>query len=87
MTSSDIIIRSIGIIGAGQMGSGIAHVCALAGYDVRLADVDPKALEQALGTVDRNLSRQITRGRISEAEKAAALKHIRTGTQFDLFGD
>jgi 3-hydroxybutyryl-CoA dehydrogenase len=85
MTSSDI--RTIGVIGAGQMGGGIAHVCALAGYDVRLADVEAKAIEQALGIIDRNLARQVSRGRISESEKATALKRIKTGTQYDMFGD
>ena len=86
MTSNDSI-RTIGIIGAGQMGSGIAHVCALAGYDVRLFDIEPKALEQAVTTIERNLSRQVARGRVGEAEQAAALKRIKTGTQFDMFSD
>ena len=80
-------IRTIGVIGAGQMGSGIAHVCALAGFDVRLSDLDPKAIEGALAVVDRNLSRQVARGRISDADKAAALKRIKTGTQYEMFGD
>jgi 3-hydroxybutyryl-CoA dehydrogenase len=69
------------------MGGGIAHVCALAGYDVRLSDVDTKALDQALATIERNLSRQSARGRIGDAEKSAAMKRIRTGTQFELFAD
>jgi 3-hydroxybutyryl-CoA dehydrogenase len=86
MTSNDSI-RTIGIIGAGQMGSGIAHVCALAGYEVRLFDIEPKALEHALTTVERNLSRQVARGRVGEAEQAAALKRIKTGTQFEMFAD
>ncbi|HUJ97446.1 MAG TPA: 3-hydroxybutyryl-CoA dehydrogenase [Stellaceae bacterium] len=86
MTSNDSI-RTIGIIGAGQMGSGIAHVCALAGYDVRMFDIEPKALEQALTTIERNLARQVARGRVGEAEQAAALKRIKTGTQFDMFSD
>jgi 3-hydroxybutyryl-CoA dehydrogenase len=86
MTAQDDI-RIIGIIGAGQMGSGIAHVCALAGYDVRLEDVDTKAIEHALSVTERNLSRQVARGRISESDKAAALKRIKTGTQYDMFGD
>ena len=86
MTSNDSI-RTIGIIGAGQMGSGIAHVCALAGYDVRMFDIEPKALEHALTTIERNLSRQVARGRVGEAEQAAALKRIKTGTQFDMFSD
>jgi 3-hydroxybutyryl-CoA dehydrogenase len=86
MTASDNI-RTIGVIGAGQMGHGIAHVCALAGYEVRLSDIDAKALEQALATIERNLSRQTARGRIGEAEKSAAMKRIRTGTQYDFFRD
>jgi 3-hydroxybutyryl-CoA dehydrogenase len=80
-------IRTIGVIGAGQMGSGIAHVCALAGYDVRLADIEPKQIEHALSVIDRNLSRQISRGRIAESDKAAALRRIKTGTQYEMFGD
>jgi 3-hydroxybutyryl-CoA dehydrogenase len=86
MTSNDSI-RTIGIIGAGQMGSGIAHVCALAGYEVRLFDIEPKALEHALTTIERNLSRQVARGRVGEAEQAAAMKRIKTGAQFEMFGD
>ncbi|HUZ71859.1 MAG TPA: 3-hydroxybutyryl-CoA dehydrogenase [Stellaceae bacterium] len=80
-------IRTIGIVGAGQMGSGIAHVAALAGYEVRLADVDAKALERALQTIDRNLSRQVARGKVKEADKDAALAHIKTATGYDGFGD
>ncbi|HXZ01101.1 MAG TPA: 3-hydroxybutyryl-CoA dehydrogenase [Stellaceae bacterium] len=86
MTSTDSI-RTIGIIGAGQMGSGIAHVCALAGYDVRLGDIDAKAIESALSTIDRNLARQVARGRVGEADKSGAIKRIKTGTQYDMFGD
>ena len=80
-------IRSVGIIGAGQMGSGIAHVCALAGYDVHLADVDPKVLQRAVDTIDHNIARQITRGRATEAEKQAALQRIATGTDYQMFND
>ena len=80
-------IRSVGIIGAGQMGSGIAHVCALAGYDVHLADVDPKVLQRAVDTIDHNIARQIARGRATEAEKQAALQRIATGTDYEMFND
>jgi 3-hydroxybutyryl-CoA dehydrogenase len=80
-------IQTIGVIGAGQMGSGIAHVCALAGFDVRMTDQDPKAIEQALGVVDRNLGRQVARGRISDSDKAVALKRIKTGMSYEMFGD
>jgi 3-hydroxybutyryl-CoA dehydrogenase len=71
-------IRTIGIVGAGQMGNGIAHVCALAGYDVILSDVSRDALDAALSLIDRNLDRQVSRGKIAEADKAAALGRIRT---------
>jgi 3-hydroxybutyryl-CoA dehydrogenase len=86
MTPRDII-QTIGVIGAGQMGSGIAHVCALAGYDVRLSDVEPKAIENALSVIDRNIARQVARGRVSESDKSSAMKRIKTGTQYELFGD
>ncbi|MDE2230304.1 MAG: 3-hydroxybutyryl-CoA dehydrogenase [Alphaproteobacteria bacterium] len=80
-------IKTVGIIGVGQMGSGIAHVAALAGYDVYLADLDQKALDRALGMIDKNLSRQVKSGKVKEADKAAALKRIATGTGFDRFKD
>src|SRR5713101_7071260 len=67
------MMKTIGVIGAGQMGSGIAHVCALAGLDVRLSDVDSAALERAIETIDRNLVRQVGRGKIAEADKPEAL--------------
>jgi 3-hydroxybutyryl-CoA dehydrogenase len=81
------MMKTIGVIGAGQMGSGIAHVCALAGLDVHMGDVDPSALERAVQTIDRNLVRQISRGKISEADKQAAMARITTGTDYALFGD
>jgi len=80
-------LRRIGVIGAGQMGAGIAHVCALAGFEVSLTDLGEAALQRGRDTVDRNLSRQITRGKIREEDKAAALGRIRTGLDYALFGD
>ncbi|HZL58782.1 MAG TPA: 3-hydroxybutyryl-CoA dehydrogenase [Stellaceae bacterium] len=82
-----IDIKRIGIIGAGQMGSGIAHVAALAGYDIRIIDADPKAVERALGTIDKNMTRQMKSGKITEGDKAAALKRIKTGTGYELLSD
>ncbi|HUB96214.1 MAG TPA: 3-hydroxybutyryl-CoA dehydrogenase [Stellaceae bacterium] len=76
-------IKTIGVIGAGQMGSGIAHVAALAGLDVRLSDLDPAALERAVQSIDRNLARQVTRGKIKEEERAAGMKHIATGPGYE----
>jgi len=80
-------LRRIGVIGAGQMGAGIAHVCALAGFDVALTDVGEAALQRGRETIDRNLSRQVARDKIREADKAAALGRIRTGLDYSLFGD
>ncbi len=71
-------IKTVGIIGAGQMGNGIAHVCALAGYDVVLTDVKPEALEKALKTIGFNLDRQVKRNAISGADRDRALKRIKT---------
>lgn len=71
-------IQSVGVIGAGQMGNGIAHVFALAGYDVLLTDVSDEALKKALATVTKNLDRQVKGGKISDAEKDATLGRIRT---------
>ena len=69
------------------MGAGIAHVCALAGFEVALTDIGESALRGGRETIDRNLSRQITRGKIREEDKAAALGRIRTGLDYALFGD
>ncbi len=80
-------IRRIGIIGAGQMGRGIAHVCALAGLGVVLSDVDADALAKARETIERNLSRQVARGRIREEDKAAALARISGTSDYAAFGD
>jgi 3-hydroxybutyryl-CoA dehydrogenase len=70
-------ISTVGVIGAGQMGGGIAHVFALAGYDVILSDVAPEALDRALSSIDRNMGRQVARGKITEDDKAAGLARIR----------
>jgi 3-hydroxybutyryl-CoA dehydrogenase len=72
------MIKTIGVIGAGQMGNGIAHVCSLAGYDVILQDINAAQLDKALETIGGNMNRQVARGKISEADKAKALTHIRT---------
>jgi 3-hydroxybutyryl-CoA dehydrogenase len=70
-------IKTVGVIGAGQMGSGIAHVCALAGYEVLLNDVAPAKLEEALNVIDRNMSRQVARGIVGELDKREAMARIR----------
>ncbi len=71
-------IQSIGIVGAGQMGNGIAHVCALAGYDVIMSDVSQDALNAATALIDQNLQRQVSREKISQADKDAAVGRIKT---------
>ena len=73
-------IRTVGVIGAGQMGNGIAHVFALAGYDVLLTDISQDALTKAVETVEKNLMRQASRGKIPEEDAKAALGRIRTTT-------
>jgi 3-hydroxybutyryl-CoA dehydrogenase len=71
-------IAHIGVIGAGQMGNGIAHVSALAGLSVTLLDVKPDALARAMGTITRNMDRQVNRSLISADDKDDALSRIRT---------
>ena len=71
-------IKTIGIVGAGQMGNGIAHVMALAEYNVMLNDVSDDALQSAMDTVARNMERQVARGKISEADRENALARIAT---------
>ncbi len=83
----NVEIKNIGIIGAGQMGLGIAHVCAASGNTVNLVDIDSAALEKAIGTIDKNLERLVSRGKISEADKKAALAKISTNTSFDALSD
>jgi 3-hydroxybutyryl-CoA dehydrogenase len=69
-------IKSVGVIGAGQMGSGIAHVCALAGYDVRLMDITQEKIEAGLSIIEHNMARQVTRGIITDEAMQVALKRI-----------
>jgi len=80
-------IQRVGIIGAGQMGSGIAHVCALAGFDVILEDLKADALSGAVSRIERNLNRQAARGLIKSDEVPAALKRITTSQTTKDFKD
>ena len=80
-------IEKIGVVGAGQMGNGIAHVCALAGYDVVMEDINPDALGKARSTIERNLRRQATRGVISQTDVDAAMKRIRTANDLTAMAD
>ncbi|MBN9011237.1 MAG: NAD(P)-binding domain-containing protein, partial [Rhizobiales bacterium] len=69
-------IKKVGVVGAGQMGSGIAHVAALAGFDVVVSDVSPDRLKSSLATISGNMARQVASGKIQETDKAAALARI-----------
>jgi 3-hydroxybutyryl-CoA dehydrogenase len=80
-------IKSVGIIGAGQMGNGIAHVVALAGYDVALHDLKKEAVEKARGIIERNMARQVSRGLITDAEMQTALKRIRYAPDLAAVGE
>jgi len=71
-----MIIQKVGIVGAGQMGNGIAHVMALAGYDVVLNDVSQQALDDALTAIDKNLARQVSRDKITASDMATAMGRI-----------
>ena len=80
-------LHRIGVIGAGQMGAGITHVCALAGFDVVMTDIDDDALQRGRAAIERNLARQVARGKIREDEKEAALARITIGLDYALFDD
>ncbi len=80
-------INKVGVIGAGQMGSGIAHVCALAGLDVALVDVNAAALEKAVASIGKNMDRQVAKGTVAAEAKDGALARIATATDYAPFGD
>ena len=80
-------INSVGIIGAGQMGSGIAHVCALAGMNVRLNDLSEDRVKLGLATIHGNMARQISKGKITEADRSLALERIVPSDDFAQLGE
>ena len=80
-------VKKIGVIGAGQMGNGIAHVCALAGYSVALNDLKKEALDAAVENIKRNMVRQVSRGLIGEAEMTRALGLISFAPALEALGD
>jgi len=79
-------IKSVGVIGAGQMGTGIAHVVALGGYDVLLHDVSAERLDAGLGLIQHNLTRQVHRGIITQDAMDAALARIKTAPELQAIG-
>jgi 3-hydroxybutyryl-CoA dehydrogenase len=80
-------IVKVGIIGAGQMGCGIAQVCAAAGYHVGLHDMSEERMDAALVSIDTNLARRVKSGKLTEDQRQATLKHITTVKTYDGFAD
>ena len=76
-------VKTAGVVGAGTMGNGIAHVFARAGYRVVLCDVEQGALDRALATISKNLDREIKRGKLPEAEKQEVLARIQPATSMN----
>ena len=76
-------VRQVGVVGAGTMGNGIAHVFARSGYEVVLCDVEQKILDRALGTISANLEREVAKNKITAEEKAAAVSRIKTSVGRD----
>ena len=87
MLSDPPDLQRIGIVGAGQMGNGIAHVCALAGLSVTLLDVKEDALAKAMATMARNMDRQVNRSIVSPDDRDAALARVKTTTDYANLGD
>lgn len=80
-------IKKIGIIGAGQMGNGIAHVCGLSNYDVVLNDISQENLDKAMATIQGNLARQVASGKVSEEQKNIALEKIKANVALESLAD
>jgi 3-hydroxybutyryl-CoA dehydrogenase len=75
-------IKTVGVLGAGTMGNGIAHAFARAGYSVILRDVEQRFLDRAMETIGKNLDREVKKGKLTEAEKPAVLGRLKTVTEF-----
>jgi 3-hydroxybutyryl-CoA dehydrogenase len=82
-----VTIKTVGVIGAGQMGNGIAHVAAIAGYNVLLHDLSKERVEAALATINGNMTRQIARGKITEDDRDKALNRITYAASLEAFSD
>ena len=80
-------IRKVGVVGAGQMGIGIAQVCASAGFEVGLNDISKERIEAGLATINGNLARRVRSGKLSEADRDAALSRIKGVPSYEGFGD
>jgi len=87
MLADPPVLSKVGVIGAGQMGNGIAHVCALAGLQVNLLDAKQDALDRAMATMSRNMDRQVNRGIVSAEDRDAALARISVSLDYAAFED
>jgi 3-hydroxybutyryl-CoA dehydrogenase len=85
--SATFSIRKLGVVGAGQMGSGIAHVAALAGFEVKLNDVSADRINAGIATINGNMARQVSRKRLTEEERQAALNRITPADDYEAFAD
>jgi 3-hydroxybutyryl-CoA dehydrogenase len=79
-------IKTVGVIGAGQMGNGIAHVCALAGYSVLLNDLSPDRIKAGLATINGNMARQVSKKTIGEEQRSKALELIKPAEKYEALG-
>jgi 3-hydroxybutyryl-CoA dehydrogenase len=86
-TPPALAIQKVGVIGAGQMGNGIAHVAAQAGYTVKISDLKPENFDKALDIIGRNMARQVSKGMLKDADMRAALSRITYAPNFEAFGD
>jgi 3-hydroxybutyryl-CoA dehydrogenase len=77
-----IEIKTVGVVGAGQMGNGIAHICSLAGFDVRLNDLSEEKINAGLATINGNMARQVSKGAITKADRQAALERIKPAPSY-----
>src|SRR4028118_784617 len=82
-----IEIKTVGVIGAGQMGNGIAHVCSLAGLEVRLHDLTEEKIKAGLATINGNMARQVSRDAITDEDRQAALARIQPALTYEDLAD
>ena len=80
-------IKKIGVIGAGQMGSGISHVAAISGIDVVMSDISREQLDKAFATIDKNLERQVQRDKITAVDKRDAVDRLSGSTDYASLND
>ena len=81
------IIKNVGVIGAGKMGVGIAHVCAASGFNIKLIDISDEILSEAKNTIEQNLSRLVKRGRMSEDQKQITLQNVSISSEIKTLAD